>query len=772
LGIGGTTAIFSTLNTALLQPLPFPSPDRLTMLWTQTQNHSGGLLRTAYPNVEQWERQSNSFEEIGVFDPASATLTAEAGAEKVSVIRASAGLARVLGVQPFRGRWFSDDEETRRLNVALVSYRFWHAHFAGADPLASELMIDGVPTQIIGILPKNLEFPEGDLWEPETIFPDWPARSAAEGSGPWFVVGRLRSSVSMNQAQSEMDTIARRLDEQLPPTQADEGVRVMPLRDYLIGPDTRLTLWCLAGALFCVLLIACSNAAGLSLARSTVRRKEFAVRATLGASSGRIMRQVLIESLALSAASGILALLVAEAGTRLLVAIEPAVLTQLHTATLDAATLGWSIVLCSGTGIFIGLAASVPIARRDSTLSGLRAGRGLTHGEHSHRLRRAFLVTEFALTAILLVGTGLLLQTLHSIQNVYLGFQPGRVLSAQLSARDIAGAVQREDFYNRTLERIGSLPGVQSAAIIENFFTSSISGEAVLTEGGNGIVHRNVQFRLDAISPAFFETVGARLLKGQSFLSEDNAVSHALIVNEKMARLAWPDADPIGQKISFGADASGAQWFTVIGTVEDMRRSGPQNESMPQVFEPLDQDPPGLATLLVRSSMDDPLPLLPSIKSIVTDISKYVPVYGASSLESQLGDFVAKRRVQTSLIAIFSALALLMAAIGLYSVVQYSVSLRTHEIGIRMAVGAEKHLIFRMVVGQGLRLALIGEVIGIAGALALTRFLSSLLYGVKATDPLVFVIVTLILTTAAILACYIPARRAMRVDPMVALRHE
>jgi len=455
LGIGGATAIFSTLQTALLQPLPFPSPDRLTMLWTQAQNQSGGLLRTAYSNVEQWKRQSDSFEEMGVFDPASATLTGEAGAEKITVVRASAGLARVLGVQPFRGRWFSDDEETRRLNVALVSYSFWRAHFAGANPLASELVIDGVPTQVIGILPKDLEFPEGDLWEPETLFPDWPARRAAGGSGPWFVVGRLRSRVSMNQAQSEMDTIARRLGEQLPPAQADESVRVMPLRDYLIGPDTRLTLWCLAGALLCLLLIACSNAAGLSLARGTVRRKEFAIRAALGASYGRIMRQVLIESFALSAASGILALLVAEAGTKLLVAIEPAVIAQLHAAALDVATLGWSIVLCSGTGIFIGLAASVPIVRRGSTLSGLRAaGRGLTQCEHSHRLRRVFLVTEFALTTILLVGAGLLLRSLHSIYNVHLGFQPGRVLSSQLSARDIGGAAQREEFYNRTLERI------------------------------------------------------------------------------------------------------------------------------------------------------------------------------------------------------------------------------------------------------------------------------------------------------------------------------
>jgi len=281
-----------------------------------------------------------------------------------------------------------------------------------------------------------------------------------------------------------------------------------------------------------------------------------------------------------------------------------------------------------------------------------------------------------------------------------------------------------------------------------------------------------VQFRLDAISPAFFETVGARLLKGRSFLPEDNATSRALIVNEKMARLAWPDADPIGQKISFGTDASGAQWFTIVGIVEDMRRSGPQNDPMPQAFEPLDRDPPGLATLLVRASTDDPLSFLPSIKSTVTDISRYVPVYAASSLELQLGDFVAKRRVQTSLVVIFSALALLIAAIGLYSVVQYSVSLQTHEIGIRMAVGAERQHIFRMVVGQGLRLALIGEVIGIAGALTLTRFLSSLLYGVKTTDPLIFVLVSMILITAATLACYIPAQRAMRVDPMVALRYE
>ncbi|HKQ88744.1 MAG TPA: ABC transporter permease [Candidatus Acidoferrales bacterium] len=773
LAIGANVAIFSALNAALLRPLPFPSPDRLAMLWTHAPNQNGDQLRTAYWNVEQWKQQTTSFREIATFDPGSDTLTGSEGAEKINVVRASASLARVLGIQPLRGRWFSDDEEARRMDVALISYSFWSAHFAAADPLGSELVIDGVRTQIIGILPESFEFPGGDVCEPETVFPDWPARRAARGSGPWFVLGRLRPDVSMRQAQTEMDTIAERIDEQLPASQADEGVIVTPLRDYLIGPNARLTLWSLAGALLCVLLIACSNVAGLSLARSTVRRKEFAVRAALGASYGRIVRQLLIESLALSTASGIVGLLVAEAGAKLLVTIEPADISHLNTAVLDVATLGWAIVLCCGTGIFVGLAASMPVVKKGFTMSALQAGaRSLTPGVHSHRLRRALLVSEFALTTILLVGAGLLMRTLQSIGNVPLGFQPGRVLSAQLSTRDIAGAARREDFYNRTLARVGSLPGVQKAAIIENFFTSAISGQTVLTEGSGTMRQRNVQFRLDAISPAFFEAVGTRLLKGRGFSSEDTAGSRVVIVNEKMARLLWPTLDPIGQKISFGADGSDAQSFTVIGIVEDMRRGGPETGAMPQIFEPLDQDPPGLATLLVRTSAEDAIRLAPSIKSAVADINKYVPVYGTSSLELQLGGFVAERRVQTSLVACFSALALLMAAIGLYGVVQYSVSMRVHEIGIRMAVGAQREDVLRLVLRQGMKIAWIGLLIGAGTSWAAARLMRSLLYGIGPNDPVTFAAVIGIFVSVALAACWIPAHRATKVDPMEALRHE
>jgi putative ABC transport system permease protein len=482
---------------------------------------------------------------------------------------------------------------------------------------------------------------------------------------------------------------------------------------------------------------------------------------------------VLIESLALSATAGILGLLVAAACIKLLVAIEPAELSRLGTTTLDFGTLGWAIALCGASGVFVGLAASTPTLKRGSTLDGLQAGgRGMTAGRHSHQLRRVLLISEFALTTILLVGTGLLLRTLNSIQNAPLGFQPARVLSAQLSARDIAEPAQRKDFYNRTLARIGSLPGVNSDAIIENFFTSSISGQTVWGDGGNGTIQRNMQFRRDAISPAFFETVGTHLLRGRSFSSEDAASSRVLIINEKMARLLWPHADPIGQEISFSADASNAQWFTVIGVAENMRRSGPQNEPMPQAFEPFEQDPPGLATLLVRTSSDDPSRLLPSIKSAVADIDKYVPVYGAASLNSQLGGFVADRRVQASFVACFSVLALLMAAIGLYGVVQYSVSMRTHEIGIRMAVGAQRWDVLRLIVAQGMMIAALGLVIGIAGSWTATRLMSKLLYGVAPNDVVTFAAVGGVLVAVGFVACWIPARRAARVDPMTALRSE
>ena len=771
--IGANVAIFSALDAVLLRPLPFPSPDRLTMLWTQVPKRNKEQLRTAYWNVEQWTEQSESFEEIAVFDPSSATLTGAQTAEKIKVVRASASLASVLGVQPFQGRWFSEDEAARRSDVALVSYSFWRAHFDSSDALGSELVIDGTPTRIVGVLPEDFKFPEGDVWEPETTLPDWPSRRAARGSGSWFVVGRLRPNVSVAQAQTEMSIIAKRIDPMLPPSQMDEGVTVMPLRDYLVGLDSRLTLWSLTGALLCILLIACSNVAGLSLARSTVRRKEFALRAALGASHTRIIRQVLIESFALSGVSGLLGLLVASAGTRLLTGIMPAQMAHLQDVRVNFAALMCATALCAATGIFVGLASSIPTVRRGVLLADLNAGgRGMTLGGHSSRSRRILLVSEFALTTILLIGAGLLVRTLYALESVRLGFQPDRVLSVQLSARDVDGATRREDFYSRLLARIGSLPGVQSAAIVEDFFTNSLSGQLVSTEGNNGISQQAIQFRLDAISPAFFETVGARLLKGRLFSEEDTATSNVVIVNEKMARLLWPADDPIGQEISFTSDTLHPDWFTVIGIVEDMRREGPENDPTPQAFEPLDQDPPGLATLLVRTSGDDLLQLMPSIKSGVADINKYVPVYQPSTLESQLGDFSETRRVQATLVTCFSAFALLMAAIGLYGVVRYEVSMRTQEIGIRMTVGAQRGDVLRMILLQGMRIPALGLVIGIAASLAATRLVAKLLYGIAPNDPVTFATAFGILVCVALLACWVPARRAMRMDPMEALRHE
>lgn len=773
LAIGANVAIFSALDAVLLRPLPFPSPDRLTMLWTHVPKRNKEQLRTAYWNVEQWAEQSKSFEEIAVFDPSSATLTGTQSAEKIKVVRASASLARVLGVQPFQGRWFSEDEAVRRLDVALVSYSFWRAHFDSGDALGSELVIDGIPTRIIGILPEDFRFPEGDVWEPETTLPDWPSRRAARGSGSWFVVGRLRPNVSVTQAQTEMSIIAKRIDPMLPTSQTDEGVTVMPLRDYLVGPDSRLTLWSLTGALLCILLIACSNVAGLSLARSTVRRKEFALRAALGASHTRIIRQVLIESFALSGISGVLGLFVALAGTKLLAGIVPAEIAHLQKLTLNFGALGCAIGLCVVTGVFVGLASSMPTVKRGFPLASLSAGgRGMTPGEHSSRSRRILLVSEFALTTVLLIGAGLLVRTLHALEGVRLGFQPDRVLSVQLSTRDVDGATRREDFYSRLLARVGSLPGVQSAAIVEDFFTNSISGQLVSTEGSNGLLQQAVQFRLDAISPAFFETVGARLLKGRLFSAEDTAGSNVAIINERMARVLWSTDDAIGQEISFSADTLHPNWFTVIGIVEDMRREGPENEATPQAFEPLNQDPPGLATLLVRTSGDDLLHLMPSIKSGVADINKYVPVYQPSPLESQLGDFSEERRVQASLVTCFSVLGLLMAAIGLYGVVQYDVSMRTQEIGIRMTVGAQRGEVLRMILLQGMKIPALGLVIGIAASWVATRLIAKLLYSIAPDDPITFATVFGILVGMALLACWIPARRAMRMDPMVALRHE
>lgn len=765
LAIGVNTAMFSVLNGVLLKPLPYRSPEQLAMLWSEGQDLREG--RPAYWNIEQW-RQSQSFEDLAFFDPASVTLTTAEGSERIGVARISPNFFSLLGVQPLLGRTFSPEEAEQRQYLVLISHRFWQDRFGSSpDAIGASIDLDGHSCQIIGVMPATL-LANADAWEPHTTLPDWETLRGARGGGPWFVVGRLRPDVTVERAQEEMNAIARRLDDQLPMGVRNSDIRVVPLSVQLVGPKARLILWMLTGAVFFVLLIAASNAASLSLARSSIREKEFAVRAALGASRARISGQLIAESLTLAVISGTLGLLVAAASIRVMLAVQPGGLVRLDEVGLDPWALGCALALCLLTGIVVGLAPALTMTRR-SRLSG---GRSVAGGRATRTARRALVVTEFALAVMLLAGAGLLVRSMWSVQNVEIGFTPARVLSIQLSTSAGMVEAQRNNVYNQVLAEVASLPGAESAGIIGDLFISN-SAEGVVTAEGSSREPQRLQFRREEVSDGLFETLAVPLLRGRFFSSGDGTnATPVVIVNNTMARRLWPDDNPVGRRFKFGPPDSVQPWFTVAGVVGDMRREDLEKEPISQMFEPLARNPSRNSTLLIRTSSDDPLKLAAAVQAAVRRADKNVLVYGITSLENRLGNFLAARRFQTWLLVAFSSVALLIAAAGIFGLVQYSVATRTHEIGIRIAVGAPTWAIFRMVLWEGLKLGLAGLALGLVGASWFSQAISNLLFAVTPTDSLTFVSVSLLLIAVAAAACYFPAHRAMKIDPITALRQE
>ncbi|MPY87031.1 MAG: FtsX-like permease family protein [Luteitalea sp.] len=774
LAIGASTAMFSVLNAALLRPLPYRAPEQLAMLWAEnpTQNIRH---RSAYWNVEQWRSQSQSFEGMAVFDEVSVTLTRADEAEQISVVRISPNFFPLVGVQPVRGRIFSAEEADERQRVAVISHRFWQTRFGGSpDAIGASIELDGRPSRIIGILPAEFQRDDdADVWEPHTMFPDWEALRGARGTGSWSVLGRLRPNVTIDQAQAEMNAIARRLDEQVPAADRTRGISVVPLSHAVVGSRSRLALWMLTAAVFCVLLIAAANVASLSLARSVGRAREMAIRAALGASRGRIVRQLLAESVTLAALSGLLGTLLASAGIRVLRAVEPVDLARLNEVSLDLRVLGWALAISFLTGILVGLAPAITMWRRNLRPSGEEGGRSVSGGVATRRIRRALVVAEFALAIVLLVSAGLLVRSWWAVERVDPGFRPERVLSMNLRTPVFVADAERVNFYNRVLEQIESLPGVERAGFIGDLFISSNREQSLATEGDVRPISERLQFRRDEVSGGFFKALGIPLLRGRFFSVADGPdAPRVAIINEAMARRVWPGRDPVGKRFTLAPGNSDSPWFTVVGVVGDMRRQGLESDPIPQMFEPLAQNPSGTAILLVRTSVEDPLKMVGTLQAAIRRVEKHVPLYQVTTLEHRLGASLMPRRFQTSLVVGFSAVALLMAAIGIYGLIQYSVATRTQEIGLRIALGAQAGEIFRMIIGEGLRLSVTALALGLVGALWVGQAGRSLLFGVTATDPLTFISVSLLLTAVATAACYFPARRAMNVEPMVALRQE
>ena len=672
LAIGANTAMFSVLNAVLLRPLPYRSPEQLAMVWNEdpTQNRREG--RSALWDVEQWRTHSQSFADMATFDSVTTTLTGAEGAEQVVGVSISPNLLSVLGVQPVRGRNFSSEETEEQKRLVLISHRFWQARFAGSnDAIGATLVLNGLPSQIIGILPADFQVAtlDADVWLPNMT------RPSVRGAQTWFVVGRLRPGVTFDQAQAEMSAVARRLNDQLPAAERSQGISVVPLSLYVVGPQSRLALWMLGGAVFCVFLIAAANVASLSLARSTARAREMAVRAALGANAGRIVRQLLTENLLLAALSGLMGTLLAVAGIRLIRAFGPADLPRLNEVGLDLRVLAWALAISLLAGILVGLAPAITTMRRDLRPSGAEGGRSVSGGTSSRRIRRALVVAEFALAIVLLVGAGLLVRSWWSVNTIDPGFKPERVLVMQVTPPPtLSVPAQRTDVYLRVLEQIQAVPGVESAGIIDDLFSGNPREQILTVERDAGTVSERLLFTRDEVSADFFTTLGTPLLRGRFFSIGDRPEApRVAIVNDALARRSWPGQDPLGRRIQ--VRSAGFRRTVVHGGGPGRQhaaagagaRAAPADVRVARAESPTQQ-----VALFIRTSSDDPLAMAGALRAAVRRVEKDAPTYGVALLEQQLGTYLTQRRFQTSLLTGFSVVALLIAAVGIYGLIQYS----------------------------------------------------------------------------------------------------
>lgn len=771
LGIGANTAMFTVLNAVLLRPLPFRAPQQLVTLWTELPRQALREGRSSYRDVEEWRAQSRTLQDVAVFDPVSLRLNIAGEVEQIGVVRASPNYFSVLGLQAARGRLFSAEDADQRRRVVVISHRFWQGRLGGGDVIGRTIEIDGARSEVVGVLPESFELggEAPPLWEPHTLFADWDARRGPQGGASWFALGRLRDGVTLQQAQSELSTIAGRLDEVRPATDRGRGVNVVQFS--VVDPASRFALWTLMGAVVFVLLIGVTNITSLVLARSASREREIALRTALGATSARVVRQLLAESLTLAVLSAIVGVIVAIAALPVLTALAPADVRIPDDLAPDARVLLFTLGISVAAGVIVGLLPAFTSGRRSLNPLLSQSGKGTSSAAITRLTRQALVAAEFALAIVLLVGAGLFTRSLLRAQEVDSGFTADRVLSMNLSLPQLGTSAQRTEYYHQVLENVTATPGVESAAVIGDLFISGAPEQVITVEGGAQNGSSRVRLRRDEVSDAFFSTLQIPLRRGRWFTADDRADSpRVAVINETMARRMWPSQDPVGRRFRLGT-APQAPWFTVVGVVADMRRQGPELEPVAQMFEPLAQNPSRLAVLLIRTA-SDPSGMAPSVRAAIRRFDPQAFTYSLTTLDARLDAFQAERRFQTTLLMTFSLLALVLAAIGIYGVIQYSITMRTREIGVRMAVGAQRRDIFRMVVGEGLALSVAGMIVGLVGTLWLGRLTSSLLFGVTATDPLTYAVVSLGLAAVALAACYFPARRASRVDPLTALRYE